>query len=113
MYQSSNHFQDLTKCPPGFKFLASRPNLPVDVAGAGVAAQLAPRPERLARRRHGHVDILLSALDGGGQHLARARVARVVPLPVLRRHPLVVDEVAQLPAVVVQPCLVDRQMDRK
>ena len=70
-----------------------------------MSAQLTPGAERLAGGADGQVDVLLRALDGGGQHLARARVPGVVALPVLGPHPLIVDEVAQLPTVVIQPCL--------
>ena len=75
--------------------------------GSGVTAQLSPRGERLPRGGHSFINVLLGALYGGGQHLACARVARVIPLPVLRRHPLVVDKVSQLPAMVLQPRLGD------
>jgi hypothetical protein len=48
-------------------------------------------------------DVVSRSLHSGRQDSAVGRRGRLVALAAFRQHPLVVDEVAELPAVIVQP----------
>ncbi len=77
----------------------------VEVAGAGVAADVAPRRERFTRGADGAVDVALAPLRHARDRRAGRRVVGLEVLALSGRLPLAGDEMPEFPAVAVEPLL--------
>src|SRR5690606_24001359 len=82
-----------------------QPGEGVEVARPGVAPEVAPRRERGACRADGAVDVAFAPLRHPRDRFPVRRVVRLEVLALRGRLPLAADEVAELPAVAVEPLL--------
>ncbi len=81
----------------------------IQVAGALHARGLAPTMERGARGGHGLIDLRLPGLDRLAEQLAVGWIVAGEVFGALGRDPLVIDEQAELAAMLLEPGLHSRR----